>query len=228
MALQSNTIKKLFREIFKEDNPMRAVESEREGLDQKIRKLLEGMSNVKVDAHGRTRDRELLVSRFSINEPGDRHRWSSSNHFRIVIDEMGRLAIKEWSASALISDFEELLEFVAVCRERIERRQVLKTKRRKIREFKTQAIIAQVKKLAKDEKFDFYTETDTVKLKLYVRLSDKECIQLFVPFNRFQEVLPNLRTAIVSLRELIDMGIKFKVKSSFGWHSGGWIEHESL
>jgi hypothetical protein len=119
---------------------------------------------------------------------------------------------------------------LAAGRARLERQQVLASKRHKVRELKSQAIIAQVKKLAKEEQFDFYAESDTQKLKLYVKLSAHECMELQIPFSKFQEALPHPHTTILGLRELYAGGIKFKLQalSSYRLHDRKWITPESL
>jgi len=94
---------------------------------------------------------------------------------------------------------------------------------------KAQAIIAQVKQLAKAERFDFMTDMDSQKLKLFVKLSERHSIELHIPFKQFEQMLPQLRAAIVALRELHVSGIRFKIVSrrALPWRQS-WVSHKSL
>jgi hypothetical protein len=93
---------------------------------------------------------------------------------------------------------------------------------------KIQAILAQVRKIAKEDKFDFATEVDTIKLKLIIRLSDNDYFAILIPFNQFKEVLPKLRTAIQALRETYNTGVRFKTHLKRGYRRSDWIRHEDL
>ena len=63
----------------------------------------------------------------------------------------------------------------------------------KVRDLLAQAILAQVRKLATEERFDFMSETDAQKLKLFVKLSDDHAVVLHIPFKEFKQFLPQLR-----------------------------------
>jgi predicted RNase H-like nuclease len=56
--------------------------------------------------------------------------------------------------------------------QRVDRQKAQAAKRQKQKDLKVQAILAQVRKMAKEDRFDFATEVDSVKLKLIIRLSD--------------------------------------------------------
>ena len=91
-----------------------------------------------------------------------------------------------------------------------------------------QAILAQVRKIAKEDRFDFATEVDSVKLKLIIRLSDQDDFAILIPFSQFKEVLPKLRTAIRALRETYNTGVRFKTNLKRGYRRSNWIRHEDL
>jgi len=99
------------------------------------------------------------------------------------------------------------------CKQRLERKRALQAKRGKVRQLLAQAILAQVRKLAREERFDFMSESDAQKLKLYVKLSDEHAIELHIPFREFKQILPQLRSAIVALRQLYQSGLRFHVVS---------------
>ncbi len=202
MALDSRSIKKLLHEHFNGDHPMRVTEAEREALGDTIRKRLATIENVDIQRYHYVSEQEKarLVCTFAVTEP-----------------------------RASVSDPDEIVAFVLHCKQRLARRQALQAKRDKVRHFQAQAIIAQVQQLAQEEQFDFMTETDRHKLKLFVKLSDSHCLELHVPFKRFQAMLPQLRTMIVSLRTLYASGMSFKIVShrALPWRQN-WIAHTAL
>lgn len=233
MAIPDPTIRRLLREHFSGASPIRVTTEQRADWATQIRQRLAGMKYVEAERNPYyidQREKDRFVCAFSINEPSDFRHYSDSTHFTVKTDERGQLTVGHWSHTALISNLNELVAFVTACQEVVERKQAQKSRRQKVRDLKAQAIVAQVKKIAKEDKFDFYTETDTQKLTLYVSLSDKESVELQVPFPKFEEVLPHLRASIQAVRELYARGIKFKISqfSPSSWRSQRWIRHETL
>ncbi len=231
MSLNYSGIRKLFKKHFKGKNPLQIPVSEREKTGEMIRKRLKGLKHIRTDQHYyvRKEEQERTVCNFSVEEPSERYYSYSHTEFDLLLNEQNELTIRHYRDDALISDLEEIFRFVSDCQEEVERRHAMAVRRKKVREFKAQAIIARVKQMAKEEKFDFYTETDTVKLKLYVRLSDKDCIELHIPFSKFQEVLPNVRETVSLIRKLHGKGIHFKFRAVHPYHigKGNWITHDT-
>ena len=73
------------------------------------------------------------------------------------------------------------------------------------------------------------SESDAQKLKLYVRLSDEYAIELHIPFREFKQILPQLRSAIVTLRQLYQSGLRFHIvgRRALPWRQT-WVTHQSL
>ena len=128
-----------------------------------------------------------------------------------------------------MSDLDEVVRFAGHCNERIGRQKALKAQRGKVRDLLAQAILAQVKKVAKEERFEFMSETDAQKLKLFVKLSDEHAVVLHIPFKDFKKFLPQLRSVIVTLRQLYQNGIRFQIVGHGGlpWRKS-WVTHENL
>ncbi len=226
MSLPLQTIRKLLRDHFPGDEPIRLAPDEREELAEKLRRRLgefEGVESEQ-DYYRSPADKERQVLRFSVDDPDRSHRtYYNRTDFRLLRSEDGELLIRGYYGDeARVSSFDELASLILACQERLRRRQALAAKRHKIRGFKAQAIIARVKKLAAELEFDFMTRTDTQKLKLFVRLTDDRAVELHIPFSKFEQVLPELRTAIGSLLELNATGISFKVAGRSGW---GWVSY---
>ena len=197
--------------------------------------MVQQIDGVHVTRHPGDRDsRSRTLCRFTIPEPDSGGHYWRSDELRLEYDDDCRLTIhsyrfRESNQSAFVSDVDEIKTFVRHVLQRYARRQAGARKREKVREFKSKAIIAQVKKLAKQEQFDFATTNDTVKLKLFVKLSKRELIEISVPFNQFEKVLPKLRATIQSLRELYAEGLRFKIQpiGRLPWDVT-WIDHKSL
>lgn len=233
MAIPDPTIRRLLREHFSGASPMRVTTDQRADWATQIHQRLAGMKYIQTECntyYTDQREKDRIVCAFSINEPSDFRHYSDSTHFTIKTDEQNRLTLGHWSHTAPVSNLDEIVAFVTACQEAVERKIAQKSRRQKVRDLKAQAIVAQVKKIAKEDKFDFYTDTDTQKVTLYVRLSDKESVELQIPFPKFEEVLPQLRVSIQAVCELYARGIKFKIgqSSPSGWRNQHWIRHETL
>lgn len=233
MAIPTPTIRRLFREHFSDASPLQVKQEERATVTAQIRQRLAGMKYVeseRTNYYIDQREKDRFLFTLDIKEPSAHASYRDSTSFTFKLNERGQLTIAYWRQQATVASLDEIVAFVQACQEVVERKLTQKSKRQKVRELKAQAIMAQVKKLAKADQFDFYTETDTQKLTLYVRLSERESVELQIPFNKFEAVLPQLRTSIQSLRELYAQGIKFKIgqASPSGWQNQRWIEHKTL
>ena len=129
---------------------------------------------------------------------------------------------------APVSDIGEVVALVKAFLQRVDRQRAQAAKRQKQKDLKVQAILAQVRKIAKEDGFDFATEVDSIKLKLIIRLSDNDYFAILIPFNQFKEVLPKLRTAIQALRETYNSGVRFKTNLKRGYRRSEWIRNQDL
>ncbi|NEQ96988.1 MAG: hypothetical protein F6K30_09720 [Cyanothece sp. SIO2G6] len=127
-----------------------------------------------------------------------------------------------------VSDISEVVALAQAFLQRVNQQKAKAAKRQKQQDLKVQAILAQVRKIAKEDQFDFATEVDSIKLKLIIRLSDNDYFAILIPFNRFKEVLPKLRTAIQTLRETYNSGVRFKTHLKRGYRRSDWIRHQDL
>ena len=231
MSIKSSTVKKFFRENFTGENPIQSTTEELSTLKDIIWKRLKEIGNIEFrerSYYTSKQDKEQHILEFNIKNPYADSYNDYGNSFSLCLDNYGKLIISDYYSKTYVSDIEEIVSFIAACQKRFERQNLQKNKRRKVRDFKIQAILAQIKKLAKEEKFDFYTSNDTIKLILFVRFTEKECFELHIPFSKFQEILPNLRSSIISLKELRKMGIKFKIKQIPSYDRDIWIKYDSL
>lgn len=225
-------MKKLLRDHFPGETPIRVEPGKREQLGREILQHLERFGE-SVDTQARhyyysESSKERPVCSFALVDP-DRNSYHN-DYFELFVGDAGELVLKhghDQAATTPVASLDELDSFIRDCRQRFQRRQALTAKRQKVRDLKAHAIVAQVKKLAKELEFDFKTETDRQKLKLFVKLSGQHAVRVDVPFNKFEETLPHLRTMISSVRDLYDTGIRFNLvnRAKWGWRSN-WISYK--
>ncbi|OYP36832.1 hypothetical protein [Rhodopirellula sp. MGV] len=235
MKLLSASIRKLFREDFSGEAPILVDRSKLHQEAKRWQELIAKIDGCKLTKHPGDRDtRSHTLCRFGIPEPDSDATYYRNDELRLEYDDERRLTLKSYDYpnpphTAVVSDLDEIKTFVRHVLERYAKKAAAAKKREKVRLFKSKAIIAQVRKLAKEEQFDFATTNDTVKLKLYVKLAPHEMIEIHVPFKQFEKVLPKLRSTILNLRELYSEGLRFKMQPTtrFPWNLS-WVEHHTL
>ncbi|MCP4698584.1 MAG: hypothetical protein GY862_17295 [Gammaproteobacteria bacterium] len=231
--LHTQSVKKLIRDNFSDNPAIKMKPEEIKAALARIRETLLGVAGVKEKEHYRYYGREDKdkgrILHFEVREPGDPDRigWSRDYSLDLRVDQKNELTANlQYSDWQSVSDISELVNYIRAYQAGLQRKRAKANKRQKLRDLKTQAIIAQIKNIAKEEGFDFVTQADTVKLKLFVKLSDTQCLEMEIPFSKFQQLLPNIRTAIQSLRTVHQAGIRFKIGSIHRY--GDWIEHKKL
>jgi hypothetical protein len=233
MSLAIRTIQKLMREAFSESRPLVFSPTERSNVAADVLERLGRIEGVDTKDKGYLREDEKsrFVCEFSLIDPDAYYYYGTRQYFRLLLDGAGRLTFQDshGNSSAMVSNLDEVVGFVRQCKQRMDRRKALKAKREKVRELQSQAIIAVVRKLAKEGRFDFAFEADPQKLNLYVKLSEQNALVLHVPFKDFKECLPRLGPAIASLRELYQSGIRFQIRGRrIMPRRQSWITHQSL
>ncbi len=232
MTISSTSIRKLFREHFPGDDPIRVGEGERKALAKTLLGPFEGDPWVDTKEWQRpaVEDEHRYVHLFTLNDPEDRYGCYSDNTYRLMLDEKRRLMIEgprrsQSRETALISSSDELFAFIRECKHRLERQRALKSRRRKVRGFKHAAMQAQLKQVAREHGFTFMTEVSASRIKLWIKLTDKNAIELHFRPIRFPDVLPRLPSVIRALRESFEAEVKFKIVTPRGlpWRTE-WIE----
>ena len=233
MQIHSSTLRKLFREHFAAAQPWLVADLDREALVTTITERVGGLPGVRVSRHNyyaSEKDKALFVCSIELQRPGERSHFDRTP-FQLLLNEQGALTLQHVgyhriNEAVLVAGLEHLEAFLMACLEALERQAGLASKRQKVRDLKAQAIIAQVRRLAREEQFDFYTTTDVLKLTLYVKITDEASLELQIAFKDFDKALPNLRSTIVALRALHQQGIQFKLSRS-PYHKHRWISHTS-
>lgn len=170
----------------------------------------------------------LLV--LALREPGTETYYWRRTEVELLADPEHGLVLRAAGERRPIGDPESVVAFVRACQAAQQRRRALDVRRLKLRNLKSQAIVARIKTIAREDGFDFATEADQVKLKLYVRLGEGpgegEVIEVHIPFARFEEILPRLREALGDIRKLHADGIRFKLRQI--GPRVPWVDHRSL
>jgi hypothetical protein len=220
---------KLLREHFTGEFPIfMKTTSEQKILISQIKAELKKIQAVRLSDHyyfSHDKDREETILRFTLED--DLHRYyrpycsltlkfGEDDHCLIIEDSPRR---------ALVYQVEQIYSFIDKLKAEFDQKKAQAHKTEKINNLKQQAIIARIKEIAKEDKFEFATTWREYqnKLKVMVRLEGGILMEVDIPYNGFQEVLKNLRPLIRNVNELQKLGISFKIKSDSGYSGHGWI-----
>jgi hypothetical protein len=241
MSITLRSIQKLLRENISGENPLTVDPQQAQALAEDFLARVELLPGVK--RHDTCYDfRRSQTGSSAEQTPSHRvcccilleqskERWYHNHtHLHLLVSPEQQLWVDlgYQRSPAPVSDISEVVSLVQAFLQRVDRQNAQAVKRKKQKDLKVQAILAQVRKIAKEDQFDFATEVDSIKLKLMIRLSDQDYFAILIPFNQFKEVLPKLRPAIQTLRETYDSGVRFttRLKRRYGW--SGWIRHQDL
>lgn len=241
MSIRSQTLQKLLRENIPGRNPL-SVDPEKarelaEDLLTRVEPLAGAERNdncyhytrLKGDSSADQPPTNAICCCVLLEESGDRW-YRDQTHLHLLRSPEQQLWVDlgcERSPNP-ISDIGEVVALIQAFSQRVEQQKAHTAKRKKQKDLKIQAILAQVRKIAKEDGFDFATEVDTIKLKLIIRMSEQDNLAILIPFNRFKDVLPNLRTAIQALRETYNSGVRFKTNIKRDYRLSEWIRHQDL
>ncbi len=213
MTLTHPSIRKLFREHFPGHDPLRVAAGERQTVAAALLRPFEG--DPWIDSRESwvpAQARERYLHSFTLKDPERGYGYYSYDTFHLMLGPGRRLLIECGSASAKVSSGEEIVAFVRECKRRLERRRALAKRREKVRGFQRAAMVAQLKEVAREQKFEFVTESSAVRVKLWIKLNeDQDAVEIHFPPKRYQEILPRLPAVIRSLKECYQAGVSFKV-----------------
>ena len=238
MSITSRSLQKLLRENISGRKPLSIDAEQAQELAEDLLARIEPLPGAKRDDHyssfqgGSSADkpRDELCCRIMLEQSSDRWYYPHETSLRLLRSPERQLWVElgHLRSPAPVSDIDEVVALIKAFLQRVDRQKAQAAKRQKQKDLKVQAILAQVRKIAKEDKFDFATEVDTIKLKLIIRLSDQDYFAILIPFSQFKEVLPKLRTAIRALRETYNTGVRFKTHLKRGYGRSDWTRHEDL
>jgi len=230
MSLPKTTIAKLIRESFTEGDPMSVPPTEKKALKQRITQDIGVLEGVKITSaedkyyhrfivHGSENEYDPFITFEIVPNTTDtdstltRPMSYIKHEFDVYLSKKNTLLARLNYTFVPIISLDELKEFVQACRNKLQQQAMRKIKTGRQRALKTQAILAQLKKIAKEEQFNFALETDTVKVKLYVEIAENDWVMMRIPFTRYQALLPKIQQALRAILEVSSLGIEFSTKT---------------
>ncbi|NET43347.1 hypothetical protein [Okeania sp. SIO2B3] len=241
MSITSRSLQKLLRENISGEKPLSVDPEQAKKLVEDLLARVEPLAgakrndncyhynNILSGPNGDQPPINTLCCCILLEESSDRwYRNETHLHLFRTPEQQLWVELNSKRSPAPVSDIDEVVALVKAFLKRVDQQKAQAAKRQKQKDLKVQAILAQVRKIAKEDGFDFATEVDTIKLKLIIRLSDNDYFAILIPFNQFKEVLPKLRTAIQALRETYNSGVRFKTHLKRGYRRSEWIRHQDL
>lgn len=229
MTLTRPSIEKIFTEYFPEDVGIHVAYGARKEFLVEVQEAF--VSDVWEDttkyAWMSKNDVQNHMCTYTLKDASSGYR-HSGEAFHLMLDDDRRLYIRyRGDLRAQVSRVQELASFAQECQRRYERQLALRQRREKVRGFKQAAMLAQLKKLASEEEFDFRVDFTVARVKLWIRSTDESnVIHIHFAPKRFQEILPQLPGMIRVLRETYAAGVSYKVMSRQGMPWGAkWIHH---
>jgi len=95
-------------------------------------------------------------------------------------------------------------------------------KRQKIKGIKRNAILATLNQIATEQGFEYMIESYVSKVKIYIRLSKNDFMEIDVPYKNFQDVLQQVTNAYKAVKDLKDKNIPIKIKYSIYTEGMDW------
>ncbi|MEN8218339.1 MAG: hypothetical protein ABFS56_18615 [Pseudomonadota bacterium] len=227
MSLNSRSIAKILREHFTGETPLIKNAFEHQAFISSLQSEIEKIKGI---------EKHSFYRSFKDNEPEPNCYFSirddscfySYNSFTIKFNQSNELIITHNRNRANVYQIEQIYTFIDRIKQEYDNKNARKLKKEKINKLKQLAIIGNIKKIAKEDKFDFYTQEYATKLKLIVQIESGKIIEIDIPYSQFQDTLKELRSLIQSTRELQKSGLTFRLKSRTGYKHYSWVTHESL
>jgi len=180
-----------------------------------IKSQLEKSKGIIISIYYSRRDNEPdKLCHFEVSDKEDGY--YNSDSFTLKFNENNELMIKHFSSRAMVYQIEQIYTFIDRLKVEYQKKKARQLKREKINKLKQQAIVAKVKEIAKEDRFEFSVREYSIKLKLTVRIEGGKIVEFDIPYNKFQEVLKDLRSVIQDIRELQKSGISFKIRNDSG------------
>ncbi len=206
MSINSRTIAKILREHFTGNTPIIKKGFEHTAFISSIKQQLKKINDVELSSYSsHDSERKCL---FSVM--GEFSKYGDS--FTIEFNQANELIIDNYSNNAKIYKIEQIYTFIEKLKLEHENIKVRRLKTEKINKLKQHAIVAKINEIAQEDQFDFYTLEYKTKVKLMVTVEGGKVLEVDIPYGKFQDILKDLRSFIMTVRELQKSGITFKLK----------------
>ncbi|MEN8218340.1 MAG: hypothetical protein ABFS56_18620 [Pseudomonadota bacterium] len=223
MSLNSRTIAKILQEHFTGKTPIIKNAFEHQTIITSIKSQIEKIKGIEIPSYSNKAPKQECS--FLIKNESSMYGYES---FTIKFNQTNELIITNYWNNAIVYQIEQIYTFIDRLKQEYDNKNARQLKKEKIKKLKQLAIIGNIKKIAKEDKFDFSTREYATKLKLIVQIESGKIIEVDIPYSQFQDTLKELRSLIQTVRELQKSGITFRLKSGSGYKHYSWITHESL
>jgi hypothetical protein len=230
--LHESTIKKIFREHFRGETPI-TIPAEPEQVEL----LTELKNQLSTRTTGRVSSVSWSMQSGCCFEIISTSPYYQNQSFCVRFNKQHELIITTkfyWSINSPVYQLEQIYTLIEtkmpVEYDRLNKLRAEQTnnviKRKKIKSLKHTAILATIHEIAKEDKFEFRIHEYANKVKLIVRLTKTEQLEVDIPYSRFQETLKNLRDTIQQIRGYYELGLTFKVRSYLRERNPQWIQYD--
>lgn len=229
--LHDSTIKKIFREHFRGETPI-TMPAGPEQIE-----LLTELKNQLSTRTGRVSSISVSMQSGCCFEIISSSPYYRNQGFCVRFNERNELVISTkfyWSINSPVYQFEQIYTLIEakmpVEYDRLHKLRAEQTnnviKREKIKSLKHTAILATIHEIAKEDKFEFRIHEYENKVKLIIRLTKTQQLEIDIPYSRFQETLKNLRDTIQQIRGYYELGLTFRVRSYLRERNPQWIQYD--
>lgn len=229
-SIHPQTMAKLLREHFTGDILPTYPFGEQKTLISQIKANVEKHPGIRVRPDYRyspDKDREERILHFCLEDQA--YFYHPFCAVTLKFDTENHLIIEDLPHHALVYQLEQIDTFIDKLQEEFDKKKAHAHKKDKINNLKQQAIIARIKEIAKEDRFEFIPSRGYLnKLKVLIRMKGGILLEVDIPYNNFQEVLNQLRPLIHNVKELQKLGIAFKIKFDSGYKGRGWITPDNV
>lgn len=225
-------VENLLQKCFSGESPLEVDNTQVEPLGQQIRQSWDHINDeyVKIDPHRFRRTKDEIfheVTAFRILAPVGMSFSHEESDLVVVFDNDQLKIVYDNRFMAVVSSLDEIVALVEECQGYSERQHGEMVRQEKIRELKTQATLAYVKKLAEDEIFTFSVISEFYNIDLYVKFGFGKTLKLELPYDKYPDTLELIGPSIRTFYQLYEMEIDF----SRGYRSENevfkWVTPES-
>jgi len=210
-SLQKRTIKKLFREHFKGEEPIAGF----------------ALPDSYYSRYTQPED----ICDFKVLSQSKKY---SYQYFTLRFNEQHELLIEKKSELSQVYHLEQIYTLFDKLTLELKRLDANKPKsqsnsdqlkREKIKGLKHQAIIGKIHQIAKEQQLEFYVKELVTKVKLAIRLAESEKLVIDIPYSHFQQILQKLPAMIQTLQEFHELGTTLKMRK-IGYRDPKWISYK--
>ncbi len=145
----------------------------------------------------------------------------------IHFNEQNELIVMEsrFKKSYFINDLDSIFIVVDALHKLYIKHDQEETKKEKINSLKATSMFGKLKEIAEEDGFEYAITRKKLYAVLLIKLTNRDALNIHVPYKNFQEVMQQVRPLIKTIRELTQQGITFKIQG-FGYVSWNTIESE--